>query len=366
MKFPPACNNGVQRLATISRAIALGATAFMFSGCSSLLDSRNSVDPKTERPIHSVQADRNWLDIAATAGGRIGFAALHVESGECVEINADAAFPMASTYKIPIAIQLLSRVDRGEISLADRIEVTEPDLRIGSELSLLLDSPPEAAFALRHLLDLSLSVSDNTAADLVLRAAGGPGAVSRRMRELGAADVRIDRDSLHVLLDLAGASPQQPPRSIDEFQRLIGGVKPETQSRTVDAFDQDPRDTTTPKAMALLLARLARGEALSPKSTTRLLAMMVRARGSARIRAALPDSIARPAVKSGTLLGANTCFVNDIGIITLPQDRGHLVIAAYIAKSNRPVAECESVIARLTKLAVEQHLRPVRSSPRPN
>src|SRR5262245_36708407 len=77
----------------------------------------SSVRPK--RVALQTELDR----IAATTSGRVGLCAIHVQSGELVGVNMNERFPMASTYKVAIAVQLLCRVQHGEVRLDEMIEL---------------------------------------------------------------------------------------------------------------------------------------------------------------------------------------------------------------------------------------------------
>ena len=123
--------------------------------------------------------------LAPAAGGAVGVAALHLESGRRVSLRPDERFPMASTYKVPLAVQLLWRVDRGEVGLADRLDLEAADLHPGSGLLTELFKAPGTALSVRNLLELTLRESDNSATDKLMAVAGGPAAVTARMRSLG-------------------------------------------------------------------------------------------------------------------------------------------------------------------------------------
>ncbi|MDH5344128.1 MAG: serine hydrolase, partial [Gammaproteobacteria bacterium] len=67
--------------------------------------------------------EREFARLADLSGGTMGIAAVHLESGRSAWLNGDEAFPMASTYKVPIAVQLLHLVDEGEMTLGQRIDI---------------------------------------------------------------------------------------------------------------------------------------------------------------------------------------------------------------------------------------------------
>ena len=86
--------------------------------------------------------ERELARLAAISGGTMGVAAIHIESGRSAFLNPDEAFPMASTYKVPIAVQLLHRVDRDELRLSKMIDFEPGNLSPGSgTISRLFDDP---------------------------------------------------------------------------------------------------------------------------------------------------------------------------------------------------------------------------------
>ena len=101
--------------------------------------------------------------LAPIAGGTVGVAAVHLETGREVYLNGDESFPMASTYKVPIAVQLLTLVDGGERSLEEMIEIEPADLHPGSGTLSRLFNDPGVALSLHNLMELMLLISDNSA-----------------------------------------------------------------------------------------------------------------------------------------------------------------------------------------------------------
>lgn len=76
--------------------------------------------------------ERELARLAKPAGGTVGVSAVHIETGRRVSLNGAERFPMASVYKIPIAVQLLARVDEGQVRLDRMIELKPSDLRPGT------------------------------------------------------------------------------------------------------------------------------------------------------------------------------------------------------------------------------------------
>ncbi|MCK4771677.1 MAG: class A beta-lactamase [Candidatus Latescibacteria bacterium] len=285
--------------------------------------------------------------LASPSGGTVGVGVIHIETGREIFLNADERFPMASSYKVPIAIQLLTKVDRSEISLQKMIEIEEEDLHPGSgTLSELFDDPG-VILSLRNYLELMLLISDNSATDIVLRAAGGSDAVNARMQELGITGINVDRPTVELIGDFIGIKELPPGGKVtpSAFRALSRAVSQQEREEASNAFDVDPRDTATPRAMASLLARLWQGELLSPESTELLLDIMRRSTtGRERIKGVLPP-FAMVAHKTGTIGGTT----NDVGIIELPHNAGHVVVAIFVKESRREVETRERVIAHIAR-----------------
>jgi alkaline phosphatase D len=278
---------------------------------------------------HSIRASElrfaaeSLLRLPASAP-EVGVVALDLDRGAVLaRLRGDEPFQMGSVYKLPIALALLARVDRGELSLADAVTVAPEELAPGH--SPLRDGAGGRSFSLSvgRLLDAMLSDSDNTASDVLLRLAGGPPAVTARLVALGIQGVRVDRSERQIAADVAA-----------------GGVA---------AFHRDPRDSATPDGFAALLAKLHRREdGLSPASHRLLLETLSASRNPRRIAAGLPAA-ATVAHKTGTMPGV----VNDVALVTSPDGRRHLALVVFTrgGVGNPGDADREALIADLARQA---------------
>jgi beta-lactamase class A len=254
--------------------------------------------------------------------GSIGVFAQHSEKGELFAHNNKKLFYLASTYKIPIAIQCLRMVDAGLIDLNQRIEVQAADVPEGSAI---LDhrhfSYPGVSLSVNNLIRLMIEYSDNTASDLILNLVGGIPAVRKFLAEFGyAEDISID-------LSIAEAFAEE------EFQE---------KTRNPESYT---RDSGNPQAMAKLLHDINSRVFLSESATSFLLGCMQRCKtGNARIRALLPET-AIVANKTGTLTG----YVNDIAIIDLASGK-KLFLAIFIRETSATTPQAEAVIANIAKV----------------
>ena len=267
-------------------------------------------------------------------------------------LDPDESVPMASTYKVPIAVKLLDLVDRGQLSLDERIDIDHYSPGSGT-LSRLLDDPG-LSVSLLNLLEIMLLISDNTATDRILETVGGGTAVTERIQEMGVDGVRVDRTTTRLIGDYLGADdmPSAAGKSWDEYLEAIGDPSDESLEQSAAAFEKDPRDSSTPRGMATLLQKTWHGELLGDASTGLLIDIMERCEtGEARLKGRLPDGTV-VAHKTGTI----DRTTNDVGVITLPGDAGHVIVAAFVKESDLPVPARERAIAEAARAAHDYFL----------
>jgi beta-lactamase class A len=294
--------------------------------------------------------------IGARTGGTLTLAAVHLESGEPLSVDATTPVFMSSVVKLPLAIQILARVDRGELRLDDSIRVAARELSPGH--SPLAESHPRGGtFTVRELLHRALSESDNTANDALLRYSGGPERATAELRRLGVTGVRIDRYYTGYVADYVGAPLPPPEQWSRALFDTLGRSSPESRRDTAAArFRNDVRDRTTASAMVALLRRLHRGTLLGRESTALLRGFMTDSRNPATRIVAGVSTGTRVAHKTGTWGGwrGESVAVNDVGIITLPAGRGHLALAILVRQATRPSAVVDSAMAEVTRLMVRR------------
>lgn len=264
-------------------------------------------------------------ELMRPSGGRLGLAVQGVESGATFQLNGAETFPMASVYKLPIALTVLAKVDRGELTLERTVSLSQADVSVyHSPIAVdLLKSPRGKAlpFSIAALLEALLVTSDNTASDVLLARVGGPTAVMAHLQTLRLSGIRVDRSELDMAADaLERARPGSlPKRSRQAVEKLEASLSPAERDAVWQAYHAESRDTASPAALVTLLVRLQKGELLSAQSTTLLRQWMERA--PQRLGKTLPPGTV-VAHKTGTGLGS----FNDVGLVTLP-DGSHLAIA---------------------------------------
>jgi len=282
--------------------------------------------------------------LAKITDGEVGLSAIHIESGR--------RFPMASAFKVPIAVQLLSRVDRGEIRLDQMITIEPHDLHPGSGTLSNLFKQPGVSLSVRNLMELMLLISDNSATDIVLRLAGGPEDVTSKMRALGITGINVNRPTVRLISEWLGADlPPEKDWTPDLFGKLYSSITPETRKAAEARFNVDPRDTAQPAAMADLLEKIYSKKLHKPETAELLLDIMRRCQtGDARIKGMLPpDTVI--AHKTGSIGGT----INDVGIVTLPDNAGHVVLALFVKQGTKSEAS-EKAIAQISRAVYDYFL----------
>lgn len=295
--------------------------------------------------------------IAQSVGGTVGVGIRHLETGREMYVNRSDHFPMASVFKLPVAVQLLTLVEQKTVSLDKIIVVDANDLRPGSSKLVTHFRGPQSLSVLQ-LLEAMLIDSDNTATDILWKEAGGAKAIKTRLVKLGITGLSVDRPTAtlipaaHGLGEFAVDTEMTPAR----LKALRSKVSREKRYAGIAMFLKDKRDTTTPVAIVELLSKIWRSEALGAKQTALLLDIMYRCRsGQTRLRAGLPPAT-KVAHKTGTL---ETVATNDAGIIRLPGSGGNLIVAVLIKGSPKSLVEQCRAIADIARV-IYDHFVSVR------
>jgi beta-lactamase class A len=297
--------------------------------------------------------EREIARIEPLSGGTLGLAATHLESGRTFFYHADEQYPLASTYKLPMAVQAFTLVEQGKLDLNRMVEWDTTDLHLGSEAHLLFRKPG-FAMSVQNLIETMMILSENNSTDLVLKLGGGGEAVTKRLRDAGITDVRVDRPTTEVIAHPYGITDLYVDGkfSLAKWEKQRAQLSKARLDSVPYYYEKDPRDHGSPRGMMTVLTKLWKGELLNRPNTDYLLDIMYRCEtGAGRIKGMLPPGT-RVAHKTGTYPGTT----NDVGIIDLP-DGTHLAVAAYVKKSAKiQGADLEATIAQSARALYDYFL----------
>lgn len=244
-------------------------------------------------------------------GGRLGVAILDTTDGKPIAHRGDERFPLCSTFKFLAAASVLARVDRNDESLTRRIVYSKDDLVTYSPITA--KHVGGDGLTVGEICEAAVTLSDNTAGNLLLDSFGGPAGLTAYMRSLGDSVTRLDR--------------REPELN--------------------EATPGDPRDTTTPLAMMEALRKIVLGNALSASSRAQLIAWLVANKtGDKRLRAGVPKGW-RVGDKTG---GGKHNSASDVAVFWPPK-RAPIIVVAYYTGSEAPPDQRNAVLAEVGKLA---------------
>ena len=219
---------------------------------------------------------------------------------------------MCSTFKLPLVAAVLKRVDAGEESLGRHVAYDEAALLEYAPVTR--EHVSEGGMSVEALCEASITLSDNTAANLLLETVGGPSGLTDFFRTIGDSTSRLDRNEPMLNAAIPG----------------------------------DERDTTTPSAMLGMMQQLLLGHVLGGASKERLLGWLIATKtGLKRLRAGLPADY-RVGDKTGT---GNNGVTNDLAI-AWPPSKPPILIAAYSWGSTASTERLSDALARAARIVM--------------
>jgi beta-lactamase class A len=260
----------------------------------------------------NLAARERFEKLEASSGGRLGVAALNTADGSYVSYRESERFPMCSTFKLLVVALVLKRSMAERSLLDERVRYGDADLVANSPVTRRRVGE---GMTIGELSAAALQHSDNTAANLLVTAVGGPEVLNQFALSIG-----------------------------DEWFDLLRG-EPEVNA----SVPGDMRDTTTPRAMMLDVQKLLLADdVLGPQQREQLKAWMLgNATGAARIRAAVPGSGWLVADKTGS---GDYGTANDVAVV-YPPSAAPFVIAVYFTgvtpKQTLPRDEVVAEAARI-------------------
>ena len=198
-------------------------------------------------------------DITRRVPGRLGVAVVDLDRGTRVAVHGDVPAPMASVFKLLLAVAVLRRTQEQAIPLSTPVHVLWEERNPG--WSPLAQRVPRAGLdlSLESLLEAMVSESDNTAADVLLRWMKGPPEVMPILQRLGVGGIRIDRSERELAYDLWGLQPTATPEPLEALLARMERVPKERRLEATRRFSADPRDQASPFRWSISCPRSRRG-----------------------------------------------------------------------------------------------------------
>ncbi len=315
--------------------------------------------------------------IAEMAKGKVGVAAVMLDTGDAALLNGDERFPMQSVYKLPISMAIHDQVRVGKLELDEKVGVTKEDfVRPGMRSPLRDANPNGGEFTIRELSQLSIVESDGTASDVLMRVAGGPQPIQDYLTQIGIDGVRVVNTEKEIGRDWQTqyanfATPIQAAELLRWLDRAAwdanandtpasGTNRSVSTGNGSDRGSQPALPSNTTRD-AKPVGPAVGGDRANANTTTGttddalteyqlLLKFMADSNpGAKRLKGELPPGtyVAHKTGTSGTQNGI-TAATNDIGIIRFPNGK-RVAIAVFVSDSPADEKTREAVIAKIAK-----------------
>lgn len=297
------------RRALLASGLVLGATGMTLAGCSST---------RSRRASDHVLNTRELAALEARTGGRLGLHMLDTGTGFEAGWRSQERFAMCSTFKTLLVAHVLHEAQNGRLDLGRKYVYQQSEVVSWSPVSEKY-AGADAGMTLQQLCEAAVVVSDNTAANLLLNASGGPAGLTSWMRELGDSLTRLDRNEPDLNTAIAG----------------------------------DERDTTTPAAMSRTMQKLLLGNVLTDAGRAVLQQWLLASRtGDKRLRAGMPKDW-----KIGGKTGSgDNGTANDTLLIWPKPDAAPLLVTAFFTRNTLEPAQRDEVLAKAGQIVSDWYL----------
>jgi beta-lactamase class A len=266
------------------------------------------------------EVERRIAERLASFEGVMGVAAVHLGTGETIAVGADTRFPTASGIKTAVMVEVFQQVAAGKLALDRTVSLNE-DVKVGGS-GVLRELHAGSALTVADLLFLMIAISDNTATNLLVGLVGTP-AVNERMVALGLPSTRLYRPTFR------GGHPEAFPEEEKEYG--LG--------------------SSTPREMAALMEKIARGRAVSEDASRQMEALLGKQQVHELLCRLLPSEGVTVAHKTGQdeeklpdAAGAPGSVRMDAGIITTPKGRYVVAIFARRVKDMRWTVDNDALV----------------------
>ncbi len=288
--------------------------------------------------------------------GRVGITVRSVDDGWSTDWRGGELFPQQSVSKLWVAITALDAADKRRVRMDEKVSFSRSDLTVFHQPIRASILSGNYQTTLDDLLFKAITTSDNTANDKLMRSVGGPEAVRAMIaaKKLGA--IRF-YDGERALQSRIAGLIWTPGYSIGgAFFEARNALPKAIRKAAFDRYVADPFDGASTDAIAGALARLKRGELLSPESTRRLLKVMSQTKtGANRLKGGLKKGWSL-SHKTGTgqEFGGQQAGYNDVGILTAPDGRSYTA-TVMIKLTSVPLPTRMKLMNDVVRAIIAQH-----------
>lgn len=280
-------------------------------------------------PIFAQSADSLSYQIQQIVSGKnaiVGVSIMANDGREIISLNAEKRYPMQSVFKFHIALAVLAQIDKGKLSLDQKIEVQKKDLLADLWSPLREENPDGGSFPISKLIEYAVSKSDNVGCDALLRLLGGAKIVEEYLKKNHIKDVsiKLNEEQMQANWDLMFQNWTTPKAASETLAKFYHNKNKLLSTKSYDFIWQAMRGTTT---------------------------------GANRLKGQLPrgTTVAHKTGSSGTNKDGLTEAVNDIGIVFLPNGK-YFFISIFVTNSKENEATNEKIIADIAKATWDYYI----------
>ncbi|HEX5258020.1 MAG TPA: serine hydrolase [Sphingomicrobium sp.] len=310
------------------------------------------------RAVPAPQYIRDRIDeLGRGFDGLVGIAVKSIDDGWEAGWKDHDLYPQQSVSKLWVAVTALDAVDKGRISLDDKVTLTKDDLTLFHEpIAEEILKSGSYTTTLGDLMLREITESDNTANDKLMRVAGGPNAVRAMIARKHLGAIRFANGEREMQSRIAGLTWSQDYALNGKFFEVRDALPIAVRSAAFKRYIANPYDGAAPYAVVDALARLKRGELLSAASTAHLLDVMSHTHtGPNRLKGGLaPGWTLNHKTGTGQELGGVQAGYNDVGILTAPDGRSYAV-AVMIKKTSTPLPVRMTLMNNVVQAVIAQH-----------
>lgn len=258
----------------------------------------------------------------------VGVSIIGNNGKDSISLHGDRRFPMQSVFKFHIALAVLSEVDNGNLSLDQKIIIRKDDLLPEEFWSPLRDENPNGgSFTIERLIQYSVSHSDNTACDVLIRLIGTPKKVEEYLKKNNIQDIQItfNEEDMQAKWENMFQNWTTPKAASETLKKFYENKTNLLSKSSYDFFWKTNKETTT---------------------------------GANRIKGQLPEGtiVAHKTGWSGTNKETGiTAAVNNIGIVFLPNGE-YVIISVFVTESKENFETNEKIISDIAKVTYDFYM----------